>query len=99
MNNLKEPLWQECPVKPAFFPQSTPLKLSRPYSPSPCLGIPAAGGQWPCGSCRSSSCCWGEASEGPSLHGCSACLWLETEGPGPGGDARGCDPLYSHPIV
>lgn len=31
MDNLKEPRWQECPVKPAFFPHS-PLKLTCPYT-------------------------------------------------------------------
>lgn len=28
MSNLKEPLWQGCPAKPASFPHSTSLKLS-----------------------------------------------------------------------
>lgn len=31
--NLKEPLWQACPVKPASFPHSTALKLCVPTPP------------------------------------------------------------------
>ena len=57
VNNLKGPHWQQCPVKPASFPQPhvlSPLKpLSVQSSPhSPCLGIPAPLRLWPCHSSR-----------------------------------------------